>query len=206
LRERDDRGVVGKDLLPAVDVIEPSCRRALRPGTWLRPILATSAPLIAGRGAQKINAPRRGAHPMKRWPTIACAAAILAALPFARDAYAAGRSDFDAAIATHARANHVPEALVHRVIQRESRYQPQLIGRGGCIGLMQIKLGTARALGYTGDAEGLRDPDTNLTYGVKYLAGAYRAADGDHERTMHYYAAGYYEAAKRLRLELAQGK
>ena len=95
----------------------------------------------------------------------------------------------------------VPEVLVHRVIVRESRYQPRLVGRGGTIGLMQIKLATARGLGYTGDAEGLRDPDTNLTYGVKYLAGAYRAANGDHDRAMHYYASGYYEVAKRQRLE-----
>ena len=79
-------------------------------------------------------------------------------------------------VATHARANNVPEALVHRVIVRESRYHPELVGRGGTIGLMQIKLATARGLGYTGDAAGLRDPETNLTYGVKYLAGAYRAA------------------------------
>ncbi len=37
-------------------------------------------------------------------------------------------------------ANLVPEELVHRVIVRESKYQPHLIGRGGTIGLMQIKL------------------------------------------------------------------
>jgi len=86
------------------------------------------------------------------------------------------------------------------------RYQPNLIGRGGTIGLMQIKLATARGLGYSGDAEGLRDPDTNLAYGVKYLAGAYRAADGNHDRAMHYYAAGYYWAAKRQRREFAEGR
>ena len=91
---------------------------------------------------------------------------------------------YDALVATHAKANGVPEALVHRVIVRESRYQPELVGRGGTIGLMQIKLATARGLGYTGDAAGLRDPDTNLTYGVKYLAGAYRAANGDHDRAV----------------------
>jgi soluble lytic murein transglycosylase-like protein len=90
---------------------------------------------------------------------------------------------------------------VHRVIVRESRYQPALVGRGGTIGLMQIKLATARSLGYTGDAAGLRDPDTNLTYAVKYLAGAYRAANGDHKRAMAYYACGYYQAAKRQRVE-----
>ncbi len=95
-------------------------------------------------------------------------------------------------MAKHAKANGVPEALVHRVILRESRYQRDLVGRGGTIGLMQIKLATARSLGYTGSAEGLRDPDTNLAYAVKYLAGAYRAANGDHARAIHYYAGGYY--------------
>ena len=113
----------------------------------------------------------------------------------------AQRAEYEAMVARHARANAVPEVLVHRVIVRESRYQPKLLGRGGTIGLMQIKLATARGLGYGGDAEGLRDPDTNLAYGVKYLAGAYHAAGGDHARAMHYYAAGYYEAAKRQRLE-----
>jgi soluble lytic murein transglycosylase-like protein len=126
--------------------------------------------------------------------------ATVAALPFSQAAQAQ-RAEYDALVATHAQANAVPEALVHRVIVRESRYQPALVGRGGTIGLMQIKLATARGLGYTGDAAGLRDPNTNLTYAVKYLAGAYRAANGDHRRAMAYYASGYYAAAKRQRLE-----
>ena len=79
----------------------------------------------------------------------------------------AGQSEYDALIAAHAQANGVPEALVHRVIVRESRYQPNLVGRGGTVGLMQIKLATARSMGYTGDAAGLRDPNTNLTYAVQ---------------------------------------
>jgi soluble lytic murein transglycosylase-like protein len=124
----------------------------------------------------------------------------MAAVPLPQVAQA-GQHEYDAMIATHAAANNVPEALVHRVILRESRYQPNLVGRCGCIGLMQIKLATARGLGYTGDAQGLRDPNTNLTYGVKYLAGAYRAANGDHNRAVHYFASGYYEAAKRQRLQ-----
>ena len=141
---------------------------------------------------------------MRHWLKLARAAAIVA-VAFAYPANA-GHSEYDAMVAKLAKANHVPEALVHRIIQRESKYRPELLGHGGTIGLMQIKLATARALGYTGDADGLRDPDTNLTYGVKYLAGAYRTADGDHQRAMHYYAAGYYDAAKQLRLELAAGK
>jgi soluble lytic murein transglycosylase-like protein len=126
--------------------------------------------------------------------------AILMALNFPQAALAQ-RAQYDALVATHAQANGVPEALVHRVIVRESRYRPHLIGRGGTIGLMQIKLATARGLGYTGTAEGLRDPNTNLTYAVKYLAGAYRAANGDHNRAVGYYASGYYYAAKRQRHE-----
>jgi len=115
-----------------------------------------------------------------------------------------GHPQIDALVATHARVNNVPEALIHRVIVRESKYQKDLVGSCGCIGLMQIKLGTARGLGYGGDARGLHDPDTNLTYGVKYLAGAYRAANGDHDRTIHYFARGYYEVAKRQRLAAAR--
>ncbi len=114
----------------------------------------------------------------------------------------AGEAEYTEMVAAQARANGVPEALVHRVIVRESRYQPHLIGRGGTIGLMQIKLATARGVGYTGDAAGLRDPNTNLTWAVKYLAGAYRAANGDHARAIRYYAGGYYYAAKRQRQEM----
>ena len=135
---------------------------------------------------------------MKPLPTLAWLAAV-ATLLVSPPAFAQQRAQYEALVATHAQANGVPEALVHRVIVRESRYQPHLIGRGGAIGLMQIKLATARGLGYTGTAEGLRDPNTNLTYAVKYLAGAYRAANGDHNRAVAYYASGYYYAAKRQR-------
>jgi len=124
----------------------------------------------------------------------------MAALPFPEVAWAQ-HAEYDALVATHARANGVPEALIHRVIVRESGYRPGLVGRGGAIGLMQIKLATARGLGYTGDAAGLRDPETNLAYAVKYLAGAYRVAKGDYDRAVHYFAAGYYYVAKRQRLE-----
>jgi soluble lytic murein transglycosylase-like protein len=140
---------------------------------------------------------------MKRllWPS--CPAAVLAAvaaLPLPALAQTT-HSKYDELIAAHAQENLVPEALVHRVIVRESKYQPALVGRGGTIGLMQIKLATARGLGYTGTAQGLRDPDTNLKYGIKYLAGAYRAAKGDVTRAVHYFAAGYYQVAKQQRLE-----
>jgi soluble lytic murein transglycosylase-like protein len=144
---------------------------------------------------------------MKSAPALALLGALFA-LPQAAWAQAplAHHPEVDKLVTTHAKANAVPEALVHRVIVRESKYQPHLVGRGGTIGLMQIKLGTARGLGYAGTAEELRDPDTNLMYGVKYLAGAYRAANGDHDRAVRYYAKGYYYVAKQQAKQLAMNR
>jgi soluble lytic murein transglycosylase-like protein len=104
--------------------------------------------------------------------------------------------NLDALIARHAAANNVPESLVRRVIRRESRGNPRVVYHGN-YGLMQIKLATARAMGYRGGTAGLLDADTNMTYAVKYLAGAYRVAHGNPDLAVHYYAAGYYYAAKR---------
>jgi soluble lytic murein transglycosylase-like protein len=94
-------------------------------------------------------------------------------------------------VALLARANGVPPALVHRVIVRESGYNERAVNSGN-YGLMQIRLGTARALGYGGTAEGLLDPETNMAYAVRYLAGAYRAAHGDEERAVALYSSGYH--------------
>jgi hypothetical protein len=132
---------------------------------------------------------------------------MLAVHALATKAQAQDRTRYEKMIAKHAKANLVPGALVHRLIVRESKYNPELIGHGGTIGLMQIKLATAKGVGYTGDADGLRDPETNLTWGIKYLAGAYRAAGGDYDRAIRYFAGGYYYVAKQQRLDhLKQGK
>jgi soluble lytic murein transglycosylase-like protein len=109
---------------------------------------------------------------------------------------ATDRAALNALIAQHAQANGVPEALVHRVIKRESGYNPGASSRGN-LGLMQIKLATARGVGYTGSAAGLLDPNTNLTYAVTYLANAYRVAGGNADRAVSLYSSGYYYAAKR---------
>ncbi len=110
--------------------------------------------------------------------------------------------NLDALIARHAAANSLPEDLVRRVIKRESGGNPRVVSAGN-YGLMQIKLATARGMGYTGSAAGLLDADTNMTYAVKYLAGAYRVASGNLNRAVHYYAAGYYYAAKNKNLTMA---
>jgi soluble lytic murein transglycosylase-like protein len=111
--------------------------------------------------------------------------------------------NLDALVSKHAAANNVPEDLVRRVIKRESGGNPRVISKGN-YGIMQIRLGTARSLGYQGTAAGLLDADTNMTYAVKYLAGAYHVAGGNPSRAVHYYAAGYYYTGKRQRYAQAE--
>jgi soluble lytic murein transglycosylase-like protein len=123
------------------------------------------------------------------------ASASSASAEYRRTASLDANGNLDALIAGQAAANNVPVDLVRRVIKRESGGNPRTVSKGN-YGLMQIKLATARAMGYRGDAAGLLDANTNMTYAVKYLAGAYRAAGGNADRAVHYYAAGYYYAAK----------
>jgi soluble lytic murein transglycosylase-like protein len=102
------------------------------------------------------------------------------------------RAAIEVLIVRHAKAHSVPEALVRLVIRRESNFNPRAVYRGN-YGLMQIRLGTARSLGYRGEADGLLDPATNMTYAMPYLAGAYRAAHGDEARTLVLYSRGYHD-------------
>lgn len=93
-------------------------------------------------------------------------------------------------ISKHASANGIPFRFADAVVRIESRYNPRA-RNGPYVGLMQIHPATARSLGYSGDASGLLDPDTNLRYGVKYLAMAYRLAGGDTCGTVMRYQGGH---------------
>ena len=103
---------------------------------------------------------------------------------------------FDHKIAELSKKHNVPERLIHRVIMRESRYNPAAVHAGN-YGLMQIRLGTAKTMGYQGSAMGLTDGVTNLTYAVPYLANAYQVAGRDEDRAVRLYASGFYYVAKR---------
>ena len=89
-----------------------------------------------------------------------------------------------------------PESLVDRSLQIESSFHPGF-HHGPYWGLMQIRLDTARGLGYRGTARGLLDADTNLKYGVAYLSNAYLVSGGDPDRALALYAGGYYYEARR---------
>ncbi|MDZ7823692.1 MAG: lytic transglycosylase domain-containing protein [Ahrensia sp.] len=99
-------------------------------------------------------------------------------------------------IAKHAAANGVPVGLAHAVVFSESTYRANARGAAGEIGLMQLRLPTARLVGYTGSAKGLYNPDTNIRYGMKYLGQAHKLAGGNTCGTILRYNAGL--GAKRM--------
>lgn len=90
----------------------------------------------------------------------------------------------------------VPRTLVHRVVKRESTHNPAA-RNGPYWGLMQILPATARSMGFSGSPSDLLDAETNLTYAVKYLRGAWMVSDGDEATAVQWYARGYYYEAKR---------
>lgn len=98
---------------------------------------------------------------------------------------------FATLIAKHATANNVPVDLAHAVVYSESSYRPNATGAAGEIGLMQLRIGTARMVGFTGSAKDLYDPATNIKYGMKYLGGAHRLAGGATCGTILRYNAGH---------------
>jgi soluble lytic murein transglycosylase-like protein len=109
---------------------------------------------------------------------------------------AMAKSPYDKIIAKYARTYGVPVSLAHAVIRIESNYRPKIRGRAGEIGLMQVKLQTARGMGYRGTAKGLYNPATNIKYGMAYLGGARKLGGKSVCGTILKYNAGHY--AKRM--------
>ncbi|WP_246485595.1 lytic transglycosylase domain-containing protein [Aminobacter carboxidus] len=99
-------------------------------------------------------------------------------------------------VARYASSYGVPVSLAHAVISVESNYRPNARGSAGEIGLMQIKPATARMMGYSGSAKGLFNPETNIKFGLKYLAKAHELSGGTTCGTILRYNAGH--GAKRM--------
>lgn len=103
-------------------------------------------------------------------------------------------SDLASMIARKAEEHGVPSALADAVVRVESNYQPRVSGKGGALGLMQIKYTTAKAIGFTGTQQELFDPATNLEWGMRYLSGAHKLAKGDTCGTVMRYQGGHRTA------------
>ncbi|WP_292624895.1 lytic transglycosylase domain-containing protein [Mesorhizobium sp.] len=111
-------------------------------------------------------------------------------------AAAGGNDQYSTIIERHAASNGVPVSLAKAVIMIESSFQPNQVGSAGEIGLMQIKPSTARMMGYSGSIKDLYDPETNIKYGMKYLAMARNLGGGTTCGTILKYNAGH--GAKRM--------
>jgi soluble lytic murein transglycosylase-like protein len=118
------------------------------------------------------------------------------AVPMAASALGYTEGSMDSLIRHYAHEYAVPEDLVRRIIVRESNYNAGA-RNGPYYGLMQISHATASGMGYRGAPGGLLDAETNLRYAVRYLAGAYVTAGGNYDRSVRFYASGYYYDAKR---------
>jgi soluble lytic murein transglycosylase-like protein len=100
-------------------------------------------------------------------------------------------TSYSGLIQVYAKQYGVPVDLAHAVVKVESNFNPKARGSAGEIGLMQIKPATARMMGYTGGKGGLFDPETNIKFGMKYLAMAHELSGGFTCGTILRYNAGH---------------
>jgi hypothetical protein len=108
-------------------------------------------------------------------------------------AYTPGRQVHLETVRREAEQAGLPPDVADAVTQVESAYNPGAVGGVGEVGLMQIRPATATMLGYRGTLSGLFEPETNIRYGVIYLARAWQLADGDLCRALMKYRAGHGE-------------
>ncbi len=88
----------------------------------------------------------------------------------------------------------VDPALLHAVIEAESRYNPDAVSGKGAIGLMQVMPDTGRRYG-VGPRE-LRVPQRNIATGAQYLADLLRLFEGNVELALAGYNAGEHAVAR----------
>src|SRR5262249_15589652 len=74
----------------------------------------------------------------------------------------------------YADAAGIPADLVRAVVRVESDWDQSMTGYAGEIGLMQIRPETAREMGFAAEDDDLYRPETNILWGVRYLAEAWR--------------------------------
>ncbi|WP_244470750.1 lytic transglycosylase domain-containing protein [Microvirga massiliensis] len=107
--------------------------------------------------------------------------------------HSAGRATHLELVRRAAEGRGLPPEVADAVAHVESAYDPNAVGAVGEIGLMQVRPETAALLGYTGPVAGLHEPTTNVRYGVRYLADAWKLANGNLCRTLMKYRAGHGE-------------
>ncbi|QTK77991.1 SPBc2 prophage-derived putative transglycosylase yomI [Agrobacterium tumefaciens] len=101
------------------------------------------------------------------------------------------KNDYSDLIVKYAKRYGVPTNLAHAIVSVESKFNPKARGSAGEVGLMQIKPATARMMGYRGTTKALYDPETNIRWGMQYLATAHQLGGGQVCSTILRYNAGH---------------
>ncbi|MDQ8728082.1 transglycosylase SLT domain-containing protein [Bradyrhizobium sp. LHD-71] len=125
--------------------------------------------------APELEPPPRGGRPLRaREPT--------------------SRAEILATIEREAKRHGLPAEIAEAVVHTESGFNARAIGADGEIGLMQVLPSTARMMGFAGSLDELAAADTNIRYGVTYLAQAWRLAGRDLCTAVMKYRAGHGES------------
>jgi len=98
--------------------------------------------------------------------------------------------DLSAAIFDAALAEGITPELGYRLVQVESRFLRGAASNRGAFGLTQVRLPTARSYLPGATESDLRDRDTNLRLGFRYLRDLLRRFDGDLELALVAYNRG----------------
>jgi hypothetical protein len=104
-----------------------------------------------------------------------------------------GRARLLPLVTAEAKRLGVPPDLADAVATIETGYTETAQGSSGEIGLMQVMPSTAWMLGFRGTSNELFTPETNIHYGVTYLAHALAASGGNLCRALMKYRAGVGE-------------
>ncbi|KAA0959347.1 lytic transglycosylase domain-containing protein [Pseudomonas sp. ANT_H12B] len=96
------------------------------------------------------------------------------------------RQPYAELVSAAAKANQLPAALLHAVIQAESSYNSSATSPKGAGGLMQLMPDTAREMGVTD----VYDPKANIQGGARYLKRLMTLFDNDISLAVAAYNAG----------------
>ena len=106
---------------------------------------------------------------------------------------ASSRAEIRKIIERETARTNLPADIAEAVVFVESGYNSAVVGSGGELGLMQMRIETAATLGFKGNVAELAEPDINIHYGVLYLSRAWRLAGGELCRALVKYRAGQDE-------------
>lgn len=106
----------------------------------------------------------------------------------------ANENRFNPELQTVAIQYGIPLELLKGLVAQESKFDPNAYRQEGkddaSVGLTQVLLSTARALGYRGDPDGLFSPGLNVSLGARVLQQNLRQLGGDVPAALSMYNGG----------------